>query len=192
MHGMSDQDEQVTYVNCSRCEGQGWYTEHSPDCTGENCGSTCPIQMNCQACQSKGWVLNPIHYCGCQCDNVDKNCRHDEFKMMRDNRCAHCGYKRKDLPPDFIPEGAYGAKLLPDGRRVVLYDTIMNGGRYLIGPANDNTGGDEEYMFENFTDASVKLDLWDGYGEPDGWIRHKIGNQTRRRVSDGSIRFTSD
>lgn len=88
--------------------------------------------------------------------------------------------------PPSVPAGAEDAKLLSDGRRSVLYTTIF-GGRFLIGPADDDVGGDEEYMFAGLPEAREAFYEWDGYGEPENWVRHTVGDQVRRKYSDGRV-----
>lgn len=84
------------------------------------------------------------------------------------------------VQPVESPNGCIQAKLLSDGRRGVLYKTIF-GARILIGPPDCDIGGDEEYMFDDVVTAAIAFGGWDGYGEPDSWIRHSVRDQVRRR-----------
>lgn len=75
------------------------------------------------------------------------------------------------------------SKLLPDGREAVLTRTIF-GGRVLVGPPGD-MGGDEEFMFDDFSTAVTSFIVWDSYGPPDHWIRWRCKDKLYRKGEDG-------
>lgn len=128
----------------------------------------------CAACDHPK-VLHPLH---------PESNLNDGHCFGEDQLCKCTTFIPQANPK--IPHGALDAKLLSDGRRCVLYRTIF-GARFLIGPADDDFGGDEEYMFDDMKKAIVAIAIWDGYGEPPYWNRHKIADQTRYRREDGTV-----
>lgn len=46
---------------CPHCEGNGWTTEHHPDCPGggDFCSDECPVQAQCAECNATGLCLTP-------------------------------------------------------------------------------------------------------------------------------------
>jgi hypothetical protein len=81
-------------------------------------------------------------------------------------------------------DGAQAEKILSDGREATLYALLMGSGRILIGPPGD-MGGDEEFMFYTYEDACRAILQWDGYGQPQGWTRWKVGTKEYVKDKDG-------
>lgn len=95
-------------------------------------------------------------------------------------------------------------KILNDDRKVTLYPEIL-GARMLINkpeyrpdpalryersktPTYCEVGGDELYTFDGFDVALEAFLVWDGYGEPENWRRHRLGGEPwRRRRECGCI-----
>jgi hypothetical protein len=46
----------IEEINCPKCNGDGYTSEHDPRCNGTNCLHLCPIQVQCEFCQATGKI----------------------------------------------------------------------------------------------------------------------------------------
>lgn len=118
--------------------------------------------------------LNPGTLFCANCEHAAE--LHHDYKWSGQQGCTACSCSADRSDIMLIPEGCVTCRVLDDGRLATLYDTMF-GSRILIGPADDLTGGNEEWMFEH--KADVTWADWDGYGQPPGWKRHKLGSEER-------------
>ena len=71
----------------------------------------------------------------------------------------------------------------PNGRVAYVYETLFNGGLLCLRNADPELDThDDEWQYDTFAQALAALELWDGEGEPRGWIRNP---RTARRRPDG-------
>jgi hypothetical protein len=75
----------------------------------------------------------------------------------------------------FLNEGYSNVRQLSDGRWIGIRDMMYTTGLFV----NLNKVGYEyRYCYENFTDAAIACDTWNGIGDPPGpWIKQKPSNR---------------
>lgn len=71
------------------------------------------------------------------------------------------------------------SKDFPNGNRAVVYEMTFGKGRICVGPADDPSGFDDVWCYESVPAAIDALEVWDGEGEPAGWMRHPRSGRRR-------------
>ncbi len=69
-------------------------------------------------------------------------------------------------------------RLLPDGRVLDVVNLFLSG-LLTVSATADDVGYSEAYTYATETEAVLAFCLWDGEGEPDGWICHRPSNRRR-------------
>jgi hypothetical protein len=64
-----------------------------------------------------------------------------------------------------------GFRDLPDGRHLDVMPLTFDRARLAVSSTNEHSGIDESYDYLTTLDALTALRIWDGNGEPPGWVR---------------------
>jgi hypothetical protein len=70
-------------------------------------------------------------------------------------------------------------KPLPGGRYAAIEPKVFTHA-IVVGRIGERVGYDDTWCFETLDKATAALAVWDGTGEPQGWIRHPASG---RRIS---------
>lgn len=70
-------------------------------------------------------------------------------------------------------------RTLPDGRLLALQPLLFGDFRLHVIASPQASRSQSVYDFADAGAAAVALGLWDGRGDPEGWVRHKPSNRRR-------------
>lgn len=77
--------------------------------------------------------------------------------------------------PDYLA----GPRVLPDGRAIWVVPMTYGKGRIILSPDARSPYVEDCWCYETQVLALVAFEMWDGNGEPDGWIRHPFTGRRR-------------
>lgn len=94
------------------------------------------------------------------------------------------------VPPELaflqwlIDQGGMRIPRIIPGNRWAAIQPKMFTHAIAIGPLFDYCGIDTHWCYATYADARAALDVWDGTGEPYGWIRHPDSGRRVAQTDD--------
>lgn len=93
---------------------------------------------------------------------------------------GYCGYDH-DWTRGDLEDGLLAQRTLDDGRHLGVEPLLFSRARLTVGTAEQHEVGcyEDAYDYDFRSEAFLAFVLWDGVGEPEGWVRHKPSNRRR-------------
>lgn len=67
---------------------------------------------------------------------------------------------------------------------VAIAERVGGAGAIVRGRMDDSCGWSDEWMYETLSQAVLACSVWNGYGDPCNWVRHKPSNRRISRSPD--------